>query len=801
MRLRYAALGVALLAALSLGAQSRAGGSAELKARLLQAVDQGTLPASIRGGLYAYPDPSVRALAVRALAVGANPGPAVLLNRFFSDPDPRVRSEVMVAAAREGTSGARLIERGLTSPSPPVRQAAVWAAAQLAGDLTAPLLERLRKERDPAVLETGLANLWRLPPGTWEALAARHSADADPLLRRAAVYSLARSPAPDVRPALRRLVSDPEPVIRATAVRGFARGGLREADTAALASALRDADWRVRAAACQALAAHPEIQLDQQAGAALATALEDPAPDLVVSAIHAAGAHPEVPAAGALEAIVAGASPWPAGEALVALTRRNQAGAGARVLTWLAASELQRRRAAARAVPFLAGQEAAKGQRLVLAAEPAVVLAWLEGAAAADRVPAPDLLRPLLENPDAAVRAEALDLLGGQHAAPGWRALLQRAVAWRKDTIGDARATALRMALGAAPDKASRREVLKAAQSGADWAVAAPVVAAARAAGMPAALPAREPRHGHKWYLDLVAWAGESHWMDVDTVRGTFRLRLDTAAAPITAKEIWDLAQAGFYDGLTIHRVVPDFVVQGGDPRGDGWGGPGFVLADEPSLEPFDSWRVGIATSGPNTGGCQLFVTLLPADHLTGHYTNFAEVTSGRDVLTRLEVGDTIRGISCATGAEPPPPVPVLVGRVEWRELAAIDGWKKEAEDYQPDRTAIKKLRGARGHYRILSVLGSWCSDSRREVPRLVKVLNQVGGDHFTHEMYGVDHTLVVTAPDFPEGLLENKKAERVPTIIVLDGDGQELGRVVETAPMPLEQLLVELVAPEEGWR
>jgi cyclophilin family peptidyl-prolyl cis-trans isomerase/HEAT repeat protein len=801
MRLRSAAaLGLILLVTLAIAAQERANGSVELEARLLQAVDEGALPASIRGGLYDFPDPAVRALAVRVIAVAGNPGSDVLLARFFQDRDAWVRSQVMLAAAREGVDASWLIGRGLSAPSVPVRQAAVWAAAQHAGDLAAPLLAQLRKEKDPAVLETGLANLWRLAAGTWEGLAAQHAADADPLLRRAAAYSLARGGAASARPALRRLVSDSEPVIRATAARGFARGDLQAADAAVLATALRDADWRVRAAACEALAAHPEVRVGPDVAAAMTAALDNAAPHLVVSAIHAVAAHPGAPAAARLTTIVDGADPWAAGEALNALVRRNETGAGARALGWLASSQLWQRRAGARTEPFLSGKAAVEGQRLILAAEPSVILAWLEEAAGADRLPPADVLRPLLGHADAAVRAEALDLLGQQHAAPDRQSLLELAAAWRQDTIGDARATALRLAFEAASDETGRREALEAALAESDWAVSAPVVAAARSAGLRAALPARPPRHGHKWYADLVTWAQDNHWIDVATVRGTFRLHLDAATAPITAKEVWDLARAGFYDGLTIHRVVPDFVVQGGDPRGDGWGGPGFVLADEPSLEPFDSWRAGIATSGPNTGGCQLFVTLLPADHLTGHYTNFALVTAGRDVLTRLEVGDTIRGMTCASGSEPPPPVPVLVGRIGWDDLSAITGWKSEAEAYDPDPAAIGKLREVRGHYRILSVLGSWCSDSRREVPRLIKVLKEVGGDHFTHEMIGVDRTLVVTAADFPDGLLEHKKAERVPTIIVLDGDGQELGRVVETAEMPLEQLLVELVGPSEGW-
>jgi cyclophilin family peptidyl-prolyl cis-trans isomerase len=98
--------------------------------------------------------------------------------------------------------------------------------------------------------------------------------------------------------------------------------------------------------------------------------------------------------------------------------------------------------------------------------------------------------------------------------------------------------------------------------------------------------------------------------------------------------------------------------VQGGDPRGDGWGGSDFVLPDEPTLRPFDSWRVGIATSGPNTGSCQFFVTLMPADRLTGHYTNFGEVVAGREVLTLLQVGDTIEKIEAFSGEARPTPTP-----------------------------------------------------------------------------------------------------------------------------------------------
>jgi cyclophilin family peptidyl-prolyl cis-trans isomerase len=106
------------------------------------------------------------------------------------------------------------------------------------------------------------------------------------------------------------------------------------------------------------------------------------------------------------------------------------------------------------------------------------------------------------------------------------------------------------------------------------------------------------------------------------------------------------LVRKGFYKGLTFHRVIPNFVVQGGDPRGDGWGGPGYAIRSEFSLVNFERGMVGIASAGKDTEGCQFFITHSPAPHLDGRYTIFAKVVEGQDVVDRIQVGDTITDIS-----------------------------------------------------------------------------------------------------------------------------------------------------------
>jgi cyclophilin family peptidyl-prolyl cis-trans isomerase/HEAT repeat protein len=129
------------------------------------------------------------------------------------------------------------------------------------------------------------------------------------------------------------------------------------------------------------------------------------------------------------------------------------------------------------------------------------------------------------------------------------------------------------------------------------------------------------------------------------TTKGTFTVRLDKENAHFTVLAFFKLVKHKFYNGLMFHRVVPDFVIQGGDPRGDGWGGPGFTIRSEWGMEDFERGSVGMASSGKDTEGCQFFITHIPTPHLDGRYTRFASVSTGMDVVDNIQVGDKILSV------------------------------------------------------------------------------------------------------------------------------------------------------------
>ncbi len=122
-------------------------------------------------------------------------------------------------------------------------------------------------------------------------------------------------------------------------------------------------------------------------------------------------------------------------------------------------------------------------------------------------------------------------------------------------------------------------------------------------------------------------------------------MALDIASAPGSVSHFVELIQQGFYTNKYFHRIVPNFVVQGGCPRGDGMGSTPNTLRSEFTPHSYATGTVGLASSGRDTESCQWFVSLLPTPHLDGRYTIIGKVTSGMEVAQRLKVGDQILGI------------------------------------------------------------------------------------------------------------------------------------------------------------
>jgi cyclophilin family peptidyl-prolyl cis-trans isomerase len=132
----------------------------------------------------------------------------------------------------------------------------------------------------------------------------------------------------------------------------------------------------------------------------------------------------------------------------------------------------------------------------------------------------------------------------------------------------------------------------------------------------------------------------------VSTDKGAFTIELLPEDAPLNVDNFIELARRGFFNGIAFHRVVPNFVIQGGDPRGDGNGGPGYQIRCEINEVPYDRGAVGMALSGKDTGGSQWFVTHSPQPHLDGGYTVFGRVTQGMDVVDAIARGDRIRTVT-----------------------------------------------------------------------------------------------------------------------------------------------------------
>ena len=132
----------------------------------------------------------------------------------------------------------------------------------------------------------------------------------------------------------------------------------------------------------------------------------------------------------------------------------------------------------------------------------------------------------------------------------------------------------------------------------------------------------------------------------ITTHEGVIIVDLDFKAAPNTVANFVELANKGFYNGLMFHRVINGFMIQGGDPEGNGSGGPGYTIDDEKNDLKHEAGVISMANRGPNTGGSQFFITQMPQPHLDGKHTVFGKVLQGLDVVCRIEPFDPILNIT-----------------------------------------------------------------------------------------------------------------------------------------------------------
>ncbi len=513
------------------------------------------------------------------------------------------------------------------------------------------------------VVSTALREAWRLGASAPVPQLIGFADNADETARARALYSLGRLHSASAGAQLLRALSDASDECRAIAARSLTAtladsSGLGRAAVAARLRALvADDNEGVRINALRALAS---FRGDSGLAPAVVGALTDPTLGVVVQAETTLGALGGSAAIEALRRQLVSTVFGVRRQAILGLAEADSGSGNAAAATVAASAEWRWRSVAAEAYTVTKNRPRLEG--LLADPDSRVVAAALGGLA--HTVPDGDAAlvgraRAFLTHPDPAVRSVAADLLAHNPSVDDIDRLMAAYTRAQNDPFSDARLSAVG-ALAAIADRgaAQRVRVVQAFVSGTrrpdDYLVrrlaAARLTEAADAWGSGAGPIATgktdaEYRDIVRRYLLPAATGQPNPRVTIETDRGVLTIELFPAQAPLTVAAFLALVDRRYFDGETWHRVVPNFVVQAGDPRGDGWGGPGTVLRDEVNPLHYTTGSVGMALSGPDTGGSQFFITCSDQPHLDGTYTLFGRLSGDARVLQALAQGDRIRSI------------------------------------------------------------------------------------------------------------------------------------------------------------
>jgi cyclophilin family peptidyl-prolyl cis-trans isomerase/HEAT repeat protein len=650
------------------------------------------------------PPPSVpaRGKSAPAPVVAAPPPPPDLL-RLLTDSEARIRRRAALAVGRVGlVEGVQPLVRLMDDADPEVKQMAAFALG-LIGDPSArePLIAKLADEsmllkgsaaealgligdsaaappiarmasdiaasgaltelpsdltdvpRDSAAAAFRLALYALVRLKAFDALAAATlDQSGQPRVHWWPVaYAFQRLEDPRALPVLLTLLKDAQPYTAAFAAKGL--GAMKDPSAAtALLPLVNGADTAVAIEAVRGLGRLK----DARATAALLKILQAPKaePHLRLEAVTAIGNVGGEGVSDTLIALLADPSPPIRAAALRSLATLDAEGFVFMLSGMDTDPQWSVRAALASILATLAPEAGLPRLRAMLDdPEPRVIPPVLAAIAKLHPADAPRIMIERLTVADPVIRAAAATALGELKPANGVAPLTEAYRRGEADTTYVARAAAI--VAVAAYGASEATPILTTALADKDWAVRVRAVQllkqfdpASDAALRIRPAPAAHPELFEAPRLISPPYSTQAY---IEMDRGTIQLELAMLDAPQTVENFVALARSGFFDGITIHRVVPDFVVQAGDPRADGEGGPGYSIRDELNERPYLRGTVGMALDWADTGGSQFFITHAPQPHLDAKYTVFGRVISGMDVVDQIELGDVIRRVRIWDGS------------------------------------------------------------------------------------------------------------------------------------------------------
>ena len=561
-------------------------------------------------------DANVRATAAFALGQIGDPASVDALLQFAGDSDGDVAGEAVEALSK------------LAAHVPLARYAA------FAG-----------KETPEGIRARAIRFLFRFKTDEASAIAAEALGSPSPRIREEAAYALARRAYAPARARLELLSNEPNPQTRANVMSALGRIASAES-VPLLIEALRDPHPWVRTNAVIAvarIAAKDRGAIERptmaQDAARVLELLDDPDPGTRASSIDALGYYAvhNDPARRRLLDIAASGSRWERELAAGAIAKNlgDEKLLPADLSGWAKVRVLE----AASAISDSVRERYAHDTDPLVRAQ---ALATIADDHVESSLP---LIRAGLDDADVIVRGYAIGRYAKSHEA-GKLATLQAAeLRARSDKQNDARLAAIGSL--AEIDYPERESVLRGLLSDRD-----PVVRRIAADAIEQQLKKPRPQYTPlpvmlTDYEPIVQWSREPHTATIHMTRGNIQIALLTHDAPITTWNFARLARGKYFDNSSFMRVVPNFVIQGGDPRNDMEGGPGYAIRDEINLQKYTRAAVGMALSGPDTGGSQFFITHSPQPHLDGGYTIFGRVTAGMTaVVDQTERGDRVETIT-----------------------------------------------------------------------------------------------------------------------------------------------------------